>query len=218
MSSPSAPTVPETIPATDRARDSPVITSLHDDPYMLVRQAYTPISIDIESEPFEDPIETEETQSLSPRAAPISPDYTPTSPYYTPDTPHADEESEPMEASETRTASPSDSTSPLSLNHPLTQTSPTLTPSRSFYYRSTARMAVHTQPTLLFGYSAKFTKAMTLSPSSFRKKYWGTSEPILDTKTEVDESNAKGTSSKSEESKDEGPGLGTKEAASEDQP
>ncbi|GKD86308.1 hypothetical protein Tco_1357462 [Tanacetum coccineum] len=184
---------------------------------MLVRQAYTPISTDIESEPFKDPIETEKTQSLSPRAAPLSPDYTPTSPDYTLDTPHTDEESEPMEASETRTASPSDSTSPISLNHPLTQTSPTPTPSQAFYYRSTVRMAVHTQPTLLLGYSAKFTKAMTLSPSSFHKKYWGTSEPILDTETEVDELNAKGTGSKSEESEDEGPGLGTKEATSEDQ-
>ncbi|GKG55735.1 hypothetical protein Tco_0574629, partial [Tanacetum coccineum] len=33
---------------------------------------------------------------------------------YTPVTPHSNEESKPMEASETRIASPSDSTSPLS--------------------------------------------------------------------------------------------------------
>ncbi|GJY66970.1 hypothetical protein Tco_0469208 [Tanacetum coccineum] len=84
------------------------------------------------SEPFEDPFKTEETQVLSPRAAPLSLDYTLASPDCTPDTPHLDEESEPMEASETKTASPSDSTLPLSPNHPLTQTSPTPTPSRSF--------------------------------------------------------------------------------------
>ncbi|GJU47647.1 hypothetical protein Tco_1204913 [Tanacetum coccineum] len=61
MSSPSAHTVPETITPTDRARDSPVITPLHDDPYMLVSFPILPF-----------------------------------------DTPHTDEESEPIEASETR--------------------------------------------------------------------------------------------------------------------
>ncbi|GKD27641.1 hypothetical protein Tco_1233855, partial [Tanacetum coccineum] len=85
---PSAPTILETITPTDRARDSPVITPFHDDPYMLVRQAYTPIATDIESEPLEDPIKTEETQPLSPRTAPLSPDYNPPSPNYTPDRPH----------------------------------------------------------------------------------------------------------------------------------
>ncbi|GKD73287.1 hypothetical protein Tco_1331569 [Tanacetum coccineum] len=144
MSTPSTSTVPETIPPTDRARDSSVITPLHDDPYMLVRQAYTPIATYIESEPFEDPIKTEEAQPLSPRAAPLSLDYTPASPDYTPNTPHTDEESKPMEASETRTASPSDSTSPLSPDHPLTQTSPTPIPSRPFFYRITTRMVVRT--------------------------------------------------------------------------
>ncbi|GKA95348.1 hypothetical protein Tco_0817386 [Tanacetum coccineum] len=168
---PSAPTILETITPTDRARDSPVISPLHDDPYMLVRQAYTPITIDIESEPLKDPIKVEETQPLSTRTTPLSPDYTPASLDYTSNTPHSDEESEPMEASETWTASPLDSTSPLSPNHPLTQTSPTPTPYRAFYYRSTARMAVRTQSTLSLGYSAKLTKAMSLSPSSFRKRY-----------------------------------------------
>ncbi|GKE24956.1 hypothetical protein Tco_1436468 [Tanacetum coccineum] len=108
-------TVLETISPTDRAKDSPVITPLHDDPYMLVRQAYAPIATDIESEPFEDPIETEETQPLSHRAAPLSLDYTSASPDYTPDTPYSDEGLEPIKASETRTASLSGSTSPLSL-------------------------------------------------------------------------------------------------------
>ncbi|GJS21507.1 hypothetical protein Tco_0450139 [Tanacetum coccineum] len=129
MSSPSASTVSEIIPPTNRARDSPVITPFHDGPYMLVRQAYTPIATDIESEPFEDPIEAEETQPLSPRVAPLSPEYPPASPDYTPDTPHSYEESVPIEASKTRIASPSDFTSPLSPDHPLTKTLPTPTPS-----------------------------------------------------------------------------------------
>ncbi|GJV61593.1 hypothetical protein Tco_1467693, partial [Tanacetum coccineum] len=90
---------------------------------------YTPIATDIESEPFEDPIETEETLSLSPRASPLSPDYTPSSPDYTLGTLHTNEESDTMEASKTRTASPSNSTSPLSPDHLLTQTSPTPTSS-----------------------------------------------------------------------------------------
>ncbi|GJW31908.1 hypothetical protein Tco_0051940 [Tanacetum coccineum] len=92
-------------------------------------QTYTPIAMDIESEPFEDPIETEETLPLSPRAAPLSPDYTPSSPDYTFGTLHTNEESDTMEASKTMTASPSNSTSPLSPDHPLTQTSPTPTSS-----------------------------------------------------------------------------------------
>ncbi|GKC77293.1 hypothetical protein Tco_1128067 [Tanacetum coccineum] len=129
MCFPSAHTVPKTIPPTNSAIDSSVITLLHDDPYMLVRQAYIPIAIDIESEPFEDPIETEETQPLSHRAAPLSLDYTSTSSYYTPDTPHSDEDSEPTEAFETRTVSPSGSTLPLSPDHLLTQTLPIFTPS-----------------------------------------------------------------------------------------
>nr|GEV92652.1 hypothetical protein [Tanacetum cinerariifolium] len=107
------------------------------------------------------------------------------------------------------TASPSDSTSPLSHDHPLTQKSPTPTPSQASYYSSTARMTVRTQPTLSPGYSAKLTEAMTLSPLSFhkrykssyetpsssaspassptlpiRKRYQGTFELILETKTE----------------------------------
>ncbi|GJY54879.1 hypothetical protein Tco_0446543 [Tanacetum coccineum] len=242
MSSPSAHTDLETMTHTNRARDSLVITPFHDDPYMIVMQAYTPIAMDIKFEPFEDPIKTEETQPLSPRAAPLSPDYTPASPDYTFDTPHSDEDSEPIKASETRTTSPLGSTSPLSPDHLLTQTSPTSTPSRAFYYRSTAGMAVRTQPTLSPRISARVIEAMALSPSSFRKRhissyetpsslaspasslipplqkrYRGTSEPILDTKTNGDESKVEGTGSESEDSEDEGLDSKIKEAASKDQ-
>ncbi|GJX18152.1 hypothetical protein Tco_0218984 [Tanacetum coccineum] len=89
-----------------RARDSPVITPLHDDPYMLVRQAYTPIAMDTKSEPLEDPIETEETQPPFFRAAPFSPNYILASSDYTLDTPYSNEDSEPIAAAQTRTASP----------------------------------------------------------------------------------------------------------------
>ncbi|GKE29488.1 hypothetical protein Tco_1444872 [Tanacetum coccineum] len=217
MSSPSAPTIPETITPTGRAQDNPLISPFHDDPYMLVRQAYTPIAMDTESEPFEDPIKTKETQPLSLRATPLSPDYILASLDYTPGTPHSDEESEPMEAPETRNSSPLDSTSPLSPDHLLTQTSPTPTHPRAFFYRSTARMAMCTQPTLSPGISARVTDAMTVSPFSFYKRYWGTSEPILDTETEGDESKAEGTISESGESEDEGPGSESEKAAFEGQ-
>ncbi|GKE50969.1 hypothetical protein Tco_1486125 [Tanacetum coccineum] len=135
MSSPPAPTDSETISPTDGARGSPVFTPFPDDPYMLVRHAYSPT---------------------------------------TPDT-------------------------------------------------DTAWMAVHTQPTLSPGYSAKLTEAMSLSPPSFRKRYkssyktpssssspassptlpsqkryWGTSKLIVDTETKSDESKDEGTDSKSE--------------------
>ncbi|GJZ21717.1 hypothetical protein Tco_0558756 [Tanacetum coccineum] len=167
------PTVPETITPTDKARDFLVITPLHDDLYMLVRQAYTPIATDIKSEPFEDPIEMEETQPLSHRSVPLSPDYTLASPDYTLDTPHSNEDSKSIEVSQTKIASPLGSTSPLSPNHPLTQTLPTFTPPQAFYYRSIARMAVRTQPTLSPNISARVTEAIALSPSSFCKRVRG---------------------------------------------
>nr|GEZ54614.1 hypothetical protein [Tanacetum cinerariifolium] len=110
---------------------------------------------------------------------------------YTPDTPHSDEESEPIEASETRTASPSDSTLPI------------------------ARKVVRTQPTLSPGISAGVTEAMALSPSLFRKRGIEVLL-ILDTETKGDESKAQGTISESEESEDEGPGSKGEEAASEE--
>ncbi|GJX58448.1 hypothetical protein Tco_0289838 [Tanacetum coccineum] len=128
---------------------------------MLVRQAYTSTITDTESEPFKDPIETEKPQSLLIPSLP-----TPLLDY-TPATPHLSEESEPMEASETRIASPhsttslSDSTSPLSPDHPLTQTSPTLTPSRAFFYRSTACMRaflLYSAHLVVFGISARVSE------------------------------------------------------------
>ncbi|GJZ50602.1 hypothetical protein Tco_0604792 [Tanacetum coccineum] len=215
MSFLSAHTILETSTPTDRVRDSLVITPFHDDPYMIVRQAYTPISIDTKSEPLEDPIKTEVTQPLYPREAPLSLDYTPASPDYTPDTPHSNEDSEPIEAFKTRTASPSGSTSPLSPDHPLIQTCPNSTPSRSFYYCSTARMAVHTQPTLSPGISARVTEAMALSQSTFRKRYRSSYETPSSSATPA--SSLTLPIRKSEESEDEGLGWESEEAAPEGQ-
>ncbi|GJY80104.1 hypothetical protein Tco_0492855 [Tanacetum coccineum] len=71
----------ETISPAGGARGSLVPTPFHDDPYMLVRQAYTSTITDTESEHIEDLIETKEPQSLPITSAPISsPDYTPTTP------------------------------------------------------------------------------------------------------------------------------------------
>ncbi|GJY78360.1 hypothetical protein Tco_0484161 [Tanacetum coccineum] len=86
------------------------------------------------------------------------------------------------------------------------------------------------------GLSARVTEAMTLLDSAFRKRYrssyetpspspsptllvrkryWGTSKLILDTKTEDNKSKAKGAGSWSEESEDEGPDSEGEEAAPE---
>nr|GEW50360.1 hypothetical protein [Tanacetum cinerariifolium] len=142
-----------------------------------------------------------------PYGSTLSPDYTLAFLDCTHDTLHSDEESEPIEASETRIASPSDSTSPLSPDHLLTQTSPTPTPSRAFYYRRTALMAVRTQPTLSPGLLARLTEAMARSPLFFRKRYRGTSKLIADTDTKSKDSKNEGTNSESEEvaSKDRKP-------------
>ncbi|GKC98803.1 hypothetical protein Tco_1169078, partial [Tanacetum coccineum] len=161
-----------------------------------------------------EPITPTDRARDSPRAAPRPPNYTLAALDYTPDTPHLDEDSDPMEASETRTASASGSTSPLSPDHALTQTLPTSTLSRAFYYHSTTRMAVRTQPTLSRGISARVTEAMAYHHHHFVRS---TSEPILDTETEGDESEAKGTGSESEESEGEGPDSEGEEAAYEDQ-
>ncbi|GKG06508.1 hypothetical protein Tco_0329477, partial [Tanacetum coccineum] len=66
MSSSSAPTDTNTITSTDGARGSPVFTPSPDNPYMLVRQAYSPTTPDTKSEQLEALLKTEEPQPLSP--------------------------------------------------------------------------------------------------------------------------------------------------------
>ncbi|GKD88807.1 hypothetical protein Tco_1364314, partial [Tanacetum coccineum] len=135
----------ETIPPTDRARDSP------------------------------------EFQPPFTRSAPLSSDHTPILPDRTLVSPLTDEEFEASKPSDTRITSPHsttspDSTTPLSPDHLLTQTAPTPTPARALFYRRIARMAVRTQPAMPPSLSARVTEAMTLSPSSFRKRYMSSYE------------------------------------------
>ncbi|GJT76658.1 hypothetical protein Tco_1043383 [Tanacetum coccineum] len=127
-----------------------------DDLYLTISQTHITITVDIESEPEEAPLEVEESLPLVSRA------------------PLTDEEFEALESSDTRTTSshfsaPSNFTAPLSPDHLLTQTLPT--PPRAFYYRSTSRMAVRTQLTMSPGYSARLTEAIAMSPFSSRKRY-----------------------------------------------
>ncbi|GJR13719.1 hypothetical protein Tco_0796371 [Tanacetum coccineum] len=138
----------------------------------------------------------------------------PSSPDYTSATPHTNDESDYFETSKTRVTSPHSTTppadpiSPLSPQRPLlTQTASTYIPLQSFYYRSTTRMAVRTQPTLSPSYSAKLTEAMGQSPSSFCKRYRGTSKLIEDIEIEGTESKDEGTDSKDEETTPEGQQL-----------
>ncbi|GJT40709.1 hypothetical protein Tco_0940574 [Tanacetum coccineum] len=128
MSSSSAPTDTKTISSTGGAQGSPVFTPSSNNPYILVRKAYSPTTPNTESEPFENPLETEDPQPLSPTLAPPSPNYTPA-------TPHTDDESESFKTFETRVTSspsptpPADPTSPPSPQRPLlAQASPTPTP------------------------------------------------------------------------------------------
>nr|GEW30920.1 RNA-directed DNA polymerase, eukaryota [Tanacetum cinerariifolium] len=146
-----------------------------------------------------------------------------------------DEEFEASKPSNTRITSshsttPSDSTTPLSPDHPPTQTSPTLT--QVSYYRNIVRMAMHTQPTLSPGMSARITEATALSLFSFRKRYRssyetaspsssltllirkryrGTSELVEHIKDESSDLDTKG-----EGYKDEGPGSEDEGHGSED--
>ncbi|GKA52444.1 hypothetical protein Tco_0745759 [Tanacetum coccineum] len=153
MSSPAHPDI-ETIPPTDRARASL---------------------------PGVAPSETEEFQPPSTRSASLSSDHTPILPDRTPVSPLTNEEFEASEPSDTRITSPhsttpSDSTTPLSPDHLLTQTAPTPTPARAFFYRRTARMDVR------------------ISPSCH-----------LVSRPEGGELEAEGADSESKESEDEGP-------------
>ncbi|GKE28583.1 hypothetical protein Tco_1443967, partial [Tanacetum coccineum] len=132
------------------------------DPCEAIRQAYL-VETDTESEPFEEPIETETPESPHTLASPTS------LPYSIPPAWHAGD-SEDSNTSGARSTS-SDSTAPLSPDHPLTRTSPTYTPTRSSFHRRTVRMTVCAQPVMSPGHSARVTEAMALSDLAFRKRY-----------------------------------------------
>ncbi|GKF01161.1 hypothetical protein Tco_0028084, partial [Tanacetum coccineum] len=213
---------------TGGAQSSQVPTPLPDDPYMAVRQSYLATIMDSESKPLKDSREID-----IPHPLPIGSTPTPPS-----DNPYLiREEFEDSKPSDTKITSSystasSDSTTPLSLDHPLSQTSPAST--RVSYYRSTAHMAVHTQPTLSPGMPARIAEAAALSPSLFRKRYrssyetpspslsltlpirkryQGISELIEDTKDESSDSDTDG-----EGSEDVGPGLEEEEDKEEATP
>ncbi|GJY82953.1 hypothetical protein Tco_0496329 [Tanacetum coccineum] len=177
---------------------------------LVVRHAQL-VDTDTESEPKEALSEAGESQPLGSRVPLMS------------------EEFEASEASGTRTISSHslallDSTILLSPDHPLTHASPT----RVSFHRRTAHIAMHTQPTLSPGMSARIAEAADLSPSSFckryrssyetsssssssltlpiRNRYRGTSEHILDSKTE-DESLDSDTEREGHGLDDEGHGL-----------
>ncbi|GKB80005.1 hypothetical protein Tco_0946900 [Tanacetum coccineum] len=187
---------PEISTQADGAQSSRVPAPFPEDPYEAIRQARL-VETDTESEPFEDPTESETPESPHTVASPTL------LPNSTPPACHA-EESEDSDMSGARSTS-SDSTAPLSPNHALTHTSPTPTPTRASFHRRTARMTVRAQPVMSCGHSARVTEAMALSDSTFckryrssyetpssssssafpvRKRYRGTSELILDTNSE----------------------------------
>ncbi|GJX56024.1 hypothetical protein Tco_0285921 [Tanacetum coccineum] len=167
-----------------------------DDLHLIVGQAYTHATVDTESEPEEAPSEAEEFEASNPSNTRITSSHSSASSY---------------------------STTPLLPDYTITQTSPTPTLTQVSFHHRTARMAVHTQPTLSLGMSARIEEAAALSPSSFckryrsyyeipspslsltlpiRKRYQGTLELVKDTE---DESSDLGT--EREGSKDEGHGL-----------
>ncbi|GJX40139.1 hypothetical protein Tco_0255129 [Tanacetum coccineum] len=103
-----------------------------DDPYLIVRQDHTRVTIDTKSEPEEAPSKIEEFQPLAARIAPPSSDHTPISSDSTPVSPITDKEFEASEPLDTRITSsystaPSNSTTSLPPDHPLSQTSPAST-------------------------------------------------------------------------------------------
>ncbi|GJX77028.1 hypothetical protein Tco_0323839 [Tanacetum coccineum] len=163
------------------------------------------------------PIDTEETQPLSPRAPPLSPDYTQASPYYTPDTLHSDEVSDPMAGHlrmdrfpyrffllHTPLSSPESST--YLIHHP------PLAPSLELLNYVSTETSL-TKPLL-----HQLHKPHLRPFLYYRKRYRGTYIARYFTfEDRGDKSKAEGTGLKSEESKDEGRGSESKEAAPEGQ-
>ncbi|GJT73416.1 hypothetical protein Tco_1032702 [Tanacetum coccineum] len=196
----------KTITQADGAQSSRVPVPLPDDPYVAVRQAQL-VDTDTESDLEEAPPEAEESQPLGSRVPLMS------------------EEFEAFEPSSTRTVSlhslvSSDSTAPLSPDHSLTHVSPTPTPTRVLFHHGTARMAVHTQPTLSPGMSAQIAEAAALSLSSFRKKYrssFETPSPLssLTLSGSEDESSDSNDKREGQVLDDEGQGLDDEEEEEE---
>ncbi|GJT00135.1 hypothetical protein Tco_0821304 [Tanacetum coccineum] len=124
----------------------------------VLRQACL-VETDTESEPFEDPVETETPESPHTLASPTSlPDsISPTC--------HV-EESEDSDTSGARSMS-LDFNAPLSPDHLLTHTSPTLV----LFLRRTARMAMRVPPMMSPSLFSSIPKVATMSDSTFCKRF-----------------------------------------------
>ncbi|GKA57460.1 hypothetical protein Tco_0756648 [Tanacetum coccineum] len=193
---------------TDEAQSSRVPIPLSDDPIRAVRQPHL-VDTGIKSGPLEDLRETEIPQPLAsaPSLVLLSND-----PYLI--------EFEASELSDTRITSPhstapSDSTTPLSPDHLLAQTSHA--PTRASYYRSTARMAVHTHPTLSLGMSARISEAPLCLTLRFVKEDTKDESLDLDTEREGSEDEYPSSEDEGHGSENEGPGSEEEEAAPEGQ-
>nr|GEU52389.1 reverse transcriptase domain-containing protein, chloroplastic [Tanacetum cinerariifolium] len=191
---------------------SRVPVPLPEDPYEAIRQAYL-VVMDVESEPFKDPIKTETLESPHTVAPPTC---------------HV-EESKGSGTSDVRSMS-SDSITPLLPNHPLTHTTPILVPSLC----RTAHMAVRVLPEMSPSFSVSIAEVASMPDSAFQKRFMSSydSSPsptfpvrkgyidtfrlILDTDSEGDElgdeddkeegvEESLDSDSESEDAEDEGP-------------
>ncbi|GKA70219.1 hypothetical protein Tco_0776283 [Tanacetum coccineum] len=149
---------PDISTQADGSQSPQVPVPFLEDPFEAIRQAYL-VETDIESEPFEDPVETETPESPNTVASPtLLPDSTPP-------TRHA-EDSVDSDTSGARPAS-SDFTAPLLPDHPLTHTTPTL----ALFLCRIARMAVRVPPAMSPGLSASIADVAAMSDSAFRKRF-----------------------------------------------
>nr|GEZ08578.1 hypothetical protein [Tanacetum cinerariifolium] len=119
------------------------------DPYEAIRHAYL-VRTNVESEPFEDLVQTKTPESPYTVATPIC---------------HV-EESEGSGTSGARSMS-LDSTTPLSPDHPLTHTTSLLLPSLC----KTTRMAVCVSPVMSHGLSVSIAEVAAMSDLTFRKRF-----------------------------------------------
>ncbi|GJZ59719.1 hypothetical protein Tco_0615535 [Tanacetum coccineum] len=175
----------------DGAQSSRVPVPFSKDPYEAIRQACL-VETGTESEPFEDPIETETPDLPHIVASPtLLPDNTPP-------TCHA-EESEDSDTFGARFTS-SDSTVPLSPDHPLTHTLPTLVP----FLRKTARMVVRVPPAMSPGLSTSIAEVAAMSDSAFLEddKEEDKEEEDVEAEESLD------FDSENEDAEDEGPAAG----------
>nr|GEW83492.1 tubulin beta-2 chain-like [Tanacetum cinerariifolium] len=222
---------PEISTQADGAQSSREPVPLLEDPYEAIRQAYL-VEVDTESEPFEDLVERETTESPHNIASPIS------LPSSTPPTCHVEESKDSYKSGVRST--PSNSTAPLSPDHPLTYASPTLVPT----LRRNACMAVRVSPVMSPGLSVNIAKVAAMFDPAFRKRFWssydnspsssppdlplrkryrGTSELVDDEEKEEDDKEEEeemeeslDSNSKSEGVKDEGPTAEDKDPAAGD--